>query len=80
MAASRSPCASTIAITSRRVAPSAMRTPISTVRRDTEYATTPYRPMAPSASPSAARLASAVVLKRGSATASDTMPFTVPMS
>ena len=66
------PSPTIILTTSLAVAPNAMRTPISVVRWDTEYETTPHKPTAANASASPARAANSSVRKRGCAAASDT--------
>jgi hypothetical protein len=57
-------CRSTIHNTSCRRAPSAIRTPISRVLRATEYAITPYNPIAASSVASAPKKLESVAIMR----------------
>src|SRR5262249_3923049 len=72
MSARRSPSPTTSMITRRASAPSATRTPISRIRVDTEYDSTPYTPIAASSSAAAANAPASVALKRGRASAAPT--------
>ena len=58
------PCPITMRSTSPRLAPSAMRRPISCVRRETAVASTPPMPIAANTSATAAKPPSRTVLKR----------------
>ena len=70
IATAAKPCRKISANTLPGVAPSAMRTPISCVRRDVVYEITPYTPAAASSSARQPVIASSVIMKRRSATES----------
>ena len=63
--------------TCARVEPSAIRTPISRVRRPAAYAITPYTPIDAITSATAANTPSSDALKRGPATSRDTSSSSV---
>ena len=62
-----SPCRVTIVATERGCAPSAIRTPNSRARMLTTYAITPYKPIAPSTSVTAAATPSIIIVKESCA-------------
>src|SRR5688572_349061 len=78
--ASANPWPTTSLTTSRRVAPSATRTPISTVRCATPNEITPYVPIAASSSASPAKAPSSMVMNRGCAVAEATRASIVATS